>query len=458
MNHQCLSLLVVEDERSLSKLWAMELGDLVEATLAYSLAEARERLKARAFDAILLDLHLPDGNGLELLGEVVERGDPSAVIILTGHADLDSAIQALRLGAYDFLLKPCKIGELEQRLLRIARQQSLANQNLALRQQLHIQRIDSLELIGKSPALTEARNLIGRAGASGTSVLIEGETGTGKEVAARLVHANSSRKNMAFVPVNCASLPREMAESELFGHRKGAFSGAETDRRGLVQTATGGTLFLDEVADIPLEVQAKFLRLLESNEGRRAGDSEAYRTDVRIVAATHRNLRQAVTAGRFREDLFYRLASFEIKMPNLRAIQGDIPAIAQHLLDEAAVMNASAKRFSTEALDVMRGYGWPGNVRELRNVVERAKILCDSEEIGVGHLNLPAVPTPAASSGVAMTLAEMEWGMIQTALRTHGGNKTAAARSLGISLRTLYNKLETKREPTAVMMETPKQR
>ena len=455
MSPQCLSLLVVEDERSLSKLWAMELGDLIEPTLAYSLAEARTKLKARAFDVILLDLHLPDGNGLDLLAEVVEHGDPSAVIVLTGHADLDSAIQALRLGAYDFLLKPCKIGELEQRLLRIAREQALANQNLALRQQLHIQRIDSLELIGKSPALVEVRMLIGRAGPSETSVLIEGETGTGKEVAARLVHANSSRKSAAFVPVNCASLPRDMADSELFGHRKGAFSGTEGDHRGLVQAATGGTLFLDEVADLPLDVQAKFLRLLERNEGRRAGDSEPYRTDVRIVAATHRDLRQAVTAGKFRQDLFYRLASFEIKMPNLRDIQGDLPAIAQHLLNVAVVMNARAKHFSGEALSAMRGYGWPGNVRELRNVVERAKILCDREEIGMEHLNLPSVPAPAASPAVAMTLAEMEWGMIQNALRTHGGNKTAAARSLGISLRTLYNKLDIKREPTAVMMETP---
>ena len=455
MSHQCLSLLVVEDERSLSKLWALELGDLVEATLAYSLLEARAKLNGRAYDVVLLDLHLPDGNGLELLQEVVARGDQSSVIILTGNADLDSAIQALRLGAYDFLLKPCKIAELEHQLACIARERDLANQNLALRQQLRIQRIDALELIGSSPSLEEVRKLISHAAPSETSVLIQGETGTGKEIVARLIHANSHRRNAAFVPVNCASLPRAMADSELFGHRKGAFSGAESDHRGLVQAATGGTLFLDHVAELPLDVQAKFLRVLESNEGRRAGDSESYRTDVRVVAATHRNLRQLVAAGQFRQDLFYRLASFDIKLPSLRQIPDDLPAIAQHLLETATLVNAKAKRFSAAALGAMRWYHWPGNVRELRNVVERAKILCDGEEIGHEHLNLPSIPSASVTSESSCTLAQMEWEMIQNVLRTHSGNKTAAARSLGISLRTLYNKLESNTEPTAIMLETP---
>jgi DNA-binding NtrC family response regulator len=280
-------------------------------------------------------------------------------------------------------------------------------------------------------------------------VLIQGETGTGKEVVARLIHANSARKDAAFVPVNCAALPKELAESELFGHRKGAFTGADRDHRGLVQAAAGGTLFLDEIGDLPMDVQAKFLRLLESHEGRRVGDSEPYRTDLRIVAATNRDLRQDITAGRFRQDLFYRLATFELRLPSLRQLRDDLLEIAQHLLERTAVLGATAHRFSAGALGALRWYDWPGNVRELRNVIERAKILCDGPEIGAEHLSLPAPPAsmPAAPDcsspgAAARTLDEMEWQMIQEALRASGGNKTAAARRLGISLRTLYNKLE----------------
>jgi DNA-binding NtrC family response regulator len=440
------SLLVVEDERSLSKLWMMELGDLVEPTLADSLAEAREKLSRRSYDAILLDLHLPDGNGLDLLRELSARGDEAAVIILTGNADLDSAIAALRLGAYDFLLKPCKIAELEQRLRHLAHERTLTNQNLALRQQLRTQRIDSLELIGKSAAIEQVRTLISRAAPTEAAILIDGPTGTGKEVVARLIHANSARKDFPFVPVNCAALSGDLADSELFGHRKGAFPGADQNHQGLIQTAAGGTLFLDEVGDLPLPLQGKFLRLLESREGRRSGDTEAYRADVRIVAATQRDLRANVSGHAFREDLYYRLATFGIKLPSLREIPGDLPLIAQHLLSTAPVLNAKAVRFSAAAMNAMRWYNWPGNVRELRNVIERAKILCDGEEIEPSHLNLPIPQTAPIASMPAISLAQMEWEMIQIALRTHAGNKTAAARSLGISLRTLYNKLEVRSE------------
>jgi two-component system NtrC family response regulator len=453
MKPQRLSLLIVEDERPLARLWTMELDSLVEATLAHSIAEGREKLRGRGYDVVLLDLHLPDGNGLELLQEIHQRGDDSAVIILTGNADLESAIQAVRYGAYDYLVKPCKIEEIETRLRRIAREQTLANENLALKQQLRTQRVDAMELIGNSALIADVKKLIARVAPSEASVLINGETGTGKEVVARLIHANSERKDGPFVPVNCAALPRELAESELFGHRKGAFTGADRDHRGLVQAASGGTLFLDEIGDLPADVQAKFLRLLESKEGRRVGDSEPYKTDVRVVAATHRDLRQDVTGGKFRQDLFYRLATFELKLPPLRNIPEDLPTIAQHLLDNAAVRNSRAKRFANAALGAMRWYAWPGNVRELRNVIERAKILCDGDDIGPEHLNLPsaglenvgATAQPNASAAAAATtLADMEWRMIQAALRSHGGNKTAAARSLGISLRTLYNKLEAK--------------
>jgi DNA-binding NtrC family response regulator len=367
--------LVVEDEYALARLGAMELDRLVEATLEHTIEEARTRLSGRAFDVILLDL----------LHEVTARGDETAVIILTGNADLNSAIQPLRLDAYDYLIKPCRIVELQQHLERIARQQRLRDENRALRLQILAQRAPS-ELVASGPPLTLVRNLIARAAPTNVSVLISAETGTGKEVAARLIHAQSLRRDEAFVPVNCAALPRELAESELFGHRKGAFTGADRDHRALLLAATRGTLLLDEVGDLPMEMQAKFLRLLENAEARRVGDTDFYHTDVRIIAATNRDLRKDVENARFRQDLFYRLAGFDLPLPSLRDIVEDLPAIA--------VPGAVAERFSPAAL---------------------------------------------LAEG---TIAQVEWLMIQQALRRHGGNKTAAAKSLGISLRTLYNKLQ----------------
>ena len=442
-----LSLLVVEDERPLARLWATELDRLVDATLAHSLDDARGKLRGRAYDAMLLDLHLPDGHGLDLLREIAERGDETAVIILTGNADLNSAIQALRLGAHDYLVKPCRIVELEQHLERIAQNLRLRDENRALRQQVLSQRT-AAELIGTSDALDAARRLIARVAPTNTSVLVIGETGTGKEVAARMIHTQSLRSEAAFVPVNCAALPHELAESELFGHRKGAFTGADRDHRGLVQAASGGTLFLDEIGDLPLETQSKFLRLLESGEARRVGDTEPYRTDVRVLAATNRDLRRDVAANRFRQDLYYRLAPFEIWLPSLREIPDDIPQIANHLLGSIQVPTSSAQRFSSEAMELMKGYPWPGNVRELRNVVERAKILCEGDEVLTEHLNLPlqgsfAMDQPAQSHA---TIADAQWAMIEQALQRHGGNKSAAARALGISVRTLYNRIESRTE------------
>jgi two-component system NtrC family response regulator len=452
-----LSLLVVEDERALARLWATELDRLVEPTLAHTLDEARAKLRGRAFDVILLDLHLPDGSGLDLLREIAARDDETAVIILTGNADLNSAIQALRFGAYDYLIKPCRIVEMEQHLERIAQQQKLRNENRALKQQILAQKT-SLELIGASPALDQVKKLIARVAPTHSSVLVTGETGTGKEVAAHMIHAQSARRDAAFVPVNCAALPRELAESELFGHRKGAFTGADRDHRGLVLAATGGTLFLDEIGDLPLDMQAKFLRLLESGEARRIGDTEPYRTDVRIVAATNRDLRKDVEANRFRQDLFYRLATFELHLPALRQIPDDIRLIAEHLLRTIAVPGATAQRFDPQAADALARYAWPGNVRELRNVIERAIILCDQSEVLPEHLNLPApAPTalPDAALPISGTIADVEWIMIQDALRRHDGNKTAAAKALGISLRTLYNKLESHGLPADPQSRTP---
>ncbi|MGA2499140.1 MAG: sigma-54 dependent transcriptional regulator [Tepidisphaeraceae bacterium] len=451
-----ISLLVVDDEQPLARLWAGELAHLVEVTLAGSLAEARSKLSSRGFDAVLLDLNLPDGNGTELLREIASRDEETAVIILTGNADLNSAIQAVRYGAYDYLIKPCRVVEIEQHIERIAQQRRLRDENVALKQTLAPQRVQA-ELVGTSPQLVEVRRLVGRVAPTNTSVLLTGDTGTGKEVTARMIHQLSQRREGAFIPVNCAALPKELAESELFGHRKGSFTGADRDHRGLVLAASGGTLFLDEIGDLPLDTQAKFLRLLESAEARRVGDTEAYRTDVRVVAATNRDLKRDVADGRFRQDLFYRLTTFELRLPALREIPQDIPLIAEHMLRITTVAGCRATGFDPLALTALQQYDWPGNVRELRNVIERAMILCEGETIRPEHLNLPAASGESAAVpfiGAQATIAEVEWRMVQDALKRYQGNKTAAARALGISLRTLYNKLDAHENGTRSEDET----
>ncbi len=451
-----ISLLVVDDEQPLARLWASELAHLVEVTLAGSLAEARSKLSSRGFDAVLLDLNLPDGNGTELLREISSRDEETAVIILTGNADLNSAIQAVRYGAYDYLIKPCRVVEIEQHIERIAQQRRLRDENVALKQTLAPQRVQA-ELIGASAQLVEVRRLVGRVAPTNTSVLLTGDTGTGKEVTARMIHQLSQRRDGAFVPVNCAALPKELAESELFGHRKGSFTGADRDHRGLVLAASSGTLFLDEIGDLPLDTQAKFLRLLESAEARRVGDTEAYRTDVRVVAATNRDLKRDVADGRFRQDLYYRLTTFELRLPALREIPQDIPLIAEHMLRITTVSGCRVTGFDPLAMTALQQYDWPGNVRELRNVIERAMILCDGETIGLEHLNLPAAggeSAPGPVPGSEATIAEVEWRMVQDALKRYQGNKTAAARALGISLRTLYNKLDARESGTRGEGET----
>ena len=382
-----ISLLIVEDEQPLARRLSNVLDSFVDAMLAFSMAEARAKLNGRAFDAVLLDLQLPDGNGMDLLREIAEKNDDTAVIIFTSNADLNSAIQAVRYGAYDYLIKPCRVVELEQQLERIRDQRCLRDENTVLKRQTAPQKSQP-ELIGESDALQKVRKLVAKVAPSNTSVLITGETGAGKEATARIIHKLSNRRNGPFIPVNFAALPKELVESELFGHRKGAITGAIHNHRGLVQAGTGGTLFLDEIGDLPIESQAKFLRLLESNEARRVGDTDSYLTDIRVIAATNRDLRKDVAAGRFRMDLFYRLATVEILLPPLRAISNDIAQIARHIL--GIISMATTRDFSDAALKMMQQYAWPGNVRELRNVIERAVILSDKPIIEPEALFFPA--------------------------------------------------------------------
>jgi DNA-binding NtrC family response regulator len=383
------------------------------------------------------------------------------VIILTGHATVDTAVQALRLGAFDYLTKPCKWAELEVILARVLERRDMANKAAALETRLKATEGAPL-LIGETPIMQQVRRLLDTIAPTDASVMILGETGTGKELAARSLHEKSQRAGRAFIPVNCGALPENLVESELFGHRKGAFTGADNHRKGLFEVANGGTLFLDEVGELDKSVQVKLLRFLECGEIRRVGENEPFRVDVRVLCATNRDLREMVAKERFREDLFFRLNTFEIDLPPLRQRKADIPALARHMLTRyASRRGLTETTISAQSLDHLQTHDWPGNIRELANVIERATILAGDGPILPEHLptQLPSRtrPHPAAASSSSATssigaphfqipegsptLRDIEMRYIQAVLEKHNGNKPAAARELGISLKTLYNKI-----------------
>jgi DNA-binding NtrC family response regulator len=374
-------------------------------------------------------------------------------------------VQALRMGAFDYLTKPCKWAELEVLLQRIAERRDMANKTAALETRLKIAEGTPL-LIGSTPAMQQVRRLIETIAPTEATVMILGETGTGKELVARSLHDKSERAARAFIPVNCGALPENLVESELFGHRKGAFTGADTNRKGLFEVANGGTLFLDEVGELNKNIQVKLLRFLESGEIRRVGDTEPFHSEVRVLCATNRDLREMIEKDEFREDLYFRINTFEIRLPSLRERRPDIPDLARHLLARAAKrpMDQVADMITPEAVDTLLEHEWPGNVRELANVMEHAYILAGGEPITSDHLpshlrhrggpptlTLTPRPTlaPAAHSGAPRTLKEIEMEHILKVLEKHNGNKPAAAAELGIVLKTLYNKLNQWQEERA---------
>jgi DNA-binding NtrC family response regulator len=403
----------------------------------------------------LLDLRMPGLTGIEVLTQIRQASPETQVIILTGHATVDTAVQALRLGAFDYLTKPCKWAELEMILNRVSERRDMANKTTALETRLKAAEGMPL-LIGETPAMQQVRRLIDTIAPTDASVMILGETGTGKELVARSLHEKSRRADRAFIPVNCGALPENLVESELFGHRKGAFTGADTHRKGLFEVANGGTLFLDEVGELDKSVQVKLLRFLESGEIRRVGENEPFRVDVRVLCATNRALREMVANELFREDLFFRINTFEIYLPPLRERKHDIAALANHLLTRhAARRGLTESAITPESIELLAGHEWPGNIRELANMIERATILAGNSPILPEHLptQLPIRSKSHQSAGSPLggphfqipegnpTLRDIEMKYIQTILEKHNGNKPAASRELGISLKTLYNKI-----------------
>ncbi|MBI2566576.1 MAG: sigma-54-dependent Fis family transcriptional regulator [Candidatus Schekmanbacteria bacterium] len=445
-------VLVVEDDRVLRNALEKHLGLRHQVAAVASAAGARTRFASRPVDLVVLDLHLPDGDGLDLI-DLFRQDEDTMVIVITAYPQIQSAVRALKAGAFDYINKPFELDELDIVVDRALALRGLQDEVQRLRRQRpEMGGVD--RILGQSPAVEHLRQEIRQVAATpATTVLIRGETGTGKELVAEAIHHESARSGRALVRLNCSSIPATMIESELFGHERGAFTDAKAVRRGLLEMANGGTLFLDEIGDLPLELQPKLLRVLESRRFRRLGGNREIDADVRFVAATNRDLDRMVAGGEFREDLLFRLKVFEIRAPPLRDRRGDIAFLARHFLQALARHHdRPARDLTPGAVRHLEGYSWPGNVRELRNVIEQATILARSAVLdraafgGEPRSARPALcsePCPAfiEDLGSFPDLAEVERRYILCVYRRATGNKTKAAEVLGITRLTLPQKL-----------------
>jgi DNA-binding NtrC family response regulator len=417
-------------------------------------AAALARLEHDRYDVVLTDLKMPVMDGMELLRAMHDRQLGAAVVILTGYGTIESAVEAMKLGAADYLIKDARPQEILLTVDRVLRMDALQRENLRLREEMT--RIHGFgELIGDSPAMQAVYKVIDAVRDNKSTVLLSGESGTGKELVARTIHARGALAEQPFVVLNCAGLSETLLDSQLFGHRRGAFTGAVHDHDGVFRAAQGGTLFLDEVSEIPLALQAKFLRAVQEREVTPLGSSLPVPVDVRLVAATNRDLRAEVAAGRFRQDLFYRLDVVHIELPPLRARPTDVPALVEHFVARySRQYQVLAKWVLPETMEVLARHAWPGNVRELQNAIERAFALSTADTItpddlprtirgeGVAPLGAPAAGAAAGGSDTLPTLEEAERRLIADALRRSDGNKNEAARILGIDRQRLYRKIE----------------
>jgi DNA-binding NtrC family response regulator len=440
-----IHVLVVDDDSDVRTLLTAVLSrpPMTVAEVS-SGSEAMERLGRAEFDVALVDVHLPDHSGLEILRWVRDADIDIEMIVLTGNADVETAVEAMRLGAYDFIGKPWKNPELLEVVAKAAEKKALRRENSALKEV--ITRRDGLPtIVGNSGAVKDVLSVIARVAASDSPVLIQGESGTGKELIARTIHLRSPRAGRPFVSINCGALPDTLLETELFGHRKGAFSGAVTSRVGLFEAANGGTLFLDEIGEMSPAMQVRLLRTLDSGEVRRVGEERAFHVDVRIVGATAKDLTREATDGRFRWDLFYRVSTVVLEVPALRQRREDIPLLIQHFLSPAR--SGKALAFSRDAMERLVAYEWPGNIRELRNLVERLQILHEGSE--VRGTDLPAelrrsrepADVVEEREPALVPLAHIERRHVERVLAATGWNKARAARVLEVDVKTLNKKI-----------------
>lgn len=462
------SALIVDDEHDIRELLVVTLGRMgLRTDTAPNLTVAREMLSTVAYDLCLTDMRLPDGSGLELVAEIATRFPTTPVAVITAYGNVEAAVEALKSGAFDFVTKPVDLAVLR----------GLVKQALELNTRRQANPEGSTLLLGESAAMVGLRDTITKVARSQAPVHINGESGTGKELVARTIHAQGSRAAGPFIPVNCGAIPAELMESEFFGHKKGSFTGAHTDKQGLFQAADGGTLFLDEVAELPLPMQVKLLRAIQEKTIRPVGANAEAPVDVRILSATHKDLDVLVGEGLFRHDLFYRINVIELDVPPLRERAGDLPLLCDAILKRLAhAMKRRAPTLSAEAQAALERYGFPGNVRELENILERALAMADEESIAVGDLRLPSTATSHASAAPPMPpqptqpaapasgstpvdpralnprdtstsalpsyIEEIERNAIQQALQEHRYNKTKTAAALGITFRALRYKLK----------------
>ncbi len=435
------ALLIDDDPNVLSAFAELIQQEGFQTSVAGSLKDARAVLSKDPVDVVLCDLFLPDGNGMDLLKDL-DSG--TQVILITGHASVDNAVEALRLGVSDYLTKPIDIVRLKAVLANILRTRQLQDEIGSLRGELR--RLGHFgQLIGASPAMQRLYDPIMRVAPTDATVLLTGESGTGKEVVAETLHALSRRAKKPFLPLNCGSVSPTLIESELFGHERGSFTGADRTHRGYFERATGGTLFLDEITEMPIELQVKLLRVLETGAVIRIGGEKPIDVDVRVIAATNRCPEEAVAQGKLREDLLYRLKVFPIHLPPLRERGDDIELLANHFLQELNQAHETRKAFTRAALEQLQRHTWPGNVRELKNLVHHAFILADTDidpsclPIIAAGLSDPLQPSLHLSVGISV--AEADRRLILATLDKLGGDKRRAAAMLGISLKTLYNRL-----------------
>ena len=443
-----LNLLIIDDDRAIREACrevAQSLGFNVEVT--ESAEHAYRLLDTHSVDAVLLDLRLPGASGLEALHAIKQHRSDTLVIVVTGYGTVQSAVQAMKDGAYDYVTKPFSMDELHLLLERVAGHLKLKTENRVLREAIK-SRQGFGNIIGRAPEMEKIYRIIAKAGQSAHPVLILGESGTGKELVAKSIHFSGPFRNKPFIPVDCGSLVPTLIESELFGHVRGAFTGATHPKDGLLAIAEGGTVFLDEIGDLPVDLQAKLLRAIQEKEIRPVGSVKCIPINVRILAATHRDLEHAVAEGTFRRDLYFRLNVLTLRIPPLRERRQDIPLLVAHFLERLGRDTGIEKTISDEALKALLNYDWPGNVRELENCMERACALSSSNELQVRDLPTQIYSVPAELSGTSrhsngiVPIAELERQTILNALAQVNGDKMLAARLLGIGKTTLYRKLK----------------
>ena len=438
-----IKILFVDDDKTFSKVMKKELTRMGYSVVCADCGEkAIDALRKRNFEIVILDIKMPGIGGLNTLKSVKEIDPDVEVIMLTGRATIETAVGSMKMGAYDYITKPCRLSELDMLLKKAYEKRHISKENVSLKR-LATSKDRGKAMISQSDKMKPVFKLIKKVAVTDSTVLIQGESGTGKELVARDIHQKSQRNKYPFVAVNCAALHDTLLESELFGHVKGAFTGAHETRQGLFEVADKGTLFLDELGALPTNIQAKLLRVLESGEIRRLGDSKVIYIDTRIITATNQDLTSMIKKGFFREDLFFRINIVRISLPPLRDRHDDIPLLAQHFL-KTHKNNMMEKKFCPDALKCMKRYSWPGNIRELENFVENTVIVVDDEKIGV--CDLPEEIRGYVATDYVLdanvSLSELEKQHIINTLSKMNGNKTRVADTLGISIKTLYNKLK----------------